>query len=150
LGLRLRPGGPPPPGETSKQYLQRVTDLAIAYHKLAMAIAGAVLLLVAYLLRVTHGPIQVRYACLTLSFILAGWYAARDTLHVLRHFKFDIDVLMFAAAIGAAVIGYYDEGALLLVLFAFGGAGEELAIDRARSAIEALAKLAPDTASVRD
>jgi Cd2+/Zn2+-exporting ATPase len=36
------------------------------------------------------------------------------------------------------------------VLFALGGAGEELAMDRARRAIEALAKLAPDTATVRD
>src|SRR5439155_12471755 len=119
-------------------------------HKLAMAAVGAALLLIAYVLRVMHGPIQVRYACLAISFIVAGWYTARDTFHVLRHFKFDIDVLMFAAAIGAAAIGHYDEGALLLVLFAFGGAGEELAIDRARSAIEALAKLAPDTATLRD
>jgi Zn2+/Cd2+-exporting ATPase len=151
LGLRLRPGGPSPVKAPSPLSIaRRAADFLILYHKLAMAAAGAAFLLIAYLLRVTHGPIQVRYACLALSFVVAGWYTARDTFHVLRHFKFDIDVLMFAAAIGAAVIGHYDEGALLLVLFAFGGAGEELAIDRARSAIEALAKLAPDTASVRD
>src|SRR5207244_123837 len=81
---------------------------------------------------------------------LAGWYTAIDTFQVLRQFKFDIDVLMFAAAFGASALGHYEEGALLLVLFAFGGAGEELAIDRARQAIEALSKLAPDTATVRD
>src|SRR5262249_5834386 len=108
------------------------------------------LLLVAFVMRATHGPASVRFTCLALSFIVAGWYTARDTFHVLWHFKFDIDVLMFAAAIGAALIGNYEEGAFLLVLFAFGGAGEELAMDRARHAIEALGKLAPDTATVRD
>jgi cation transport ATPase len=57
---------------------------------------------------------------------------------------------MFAAAIGAAALGKFEEGAFLLVLFALGGAGEEIAMDRARRAIEALAKLAPETATVRD
>jgi Cd2+/Zn2+-exporting ATPase len=83
------------------------------------------------------------------SFVIAGWYTAIDTFKILARFKFDIDVLMFAAAIGAALIGNYEEGAFLLVLFAFGGAGEGLAMDRARRAIEALSKLAPDTATVR-
>src|SRR5207248_732413 len=82
--------------------------------------------------------------------IIAGWYTAIDTFHVLRRFQFDIDVLMFAAAFGAASLGRFEEGGLLLVLFALGGAGEELAMDRARKAIEALAKLAPDTATVRE
>jgi len=54
------------------------------------------------------------------------------------------------AAFGAALLGHFEEGAFLLVLFALGGAGEEIAMDRARKAIEALAKLAPDTATVRD
>src|SRR5213075_2762506 len=83
-------------------------------------------------------------------FELTGWYTAVDTFRVLREFRFDIDVLMFAAAFGAAAIGRYEEGAFLLALFAFGGAGEELAMDRARRAIEALSKLAPETAMVRD
>src|SRR5690606_1134979 len=81
------------------------------------------------------------------SFIIAGWYTAIDTVLVLRRFQFDIDVLMFAAAIGAALLGHYEEGAFLLVLFALGGAGEELAMDKARRAIEALAELAPETAT---
>jgi Cd2+/Zn2+-exporting ATPase len=57
---------------------------------------------------------------------------------------------MFAAAFGAAAIGHPEEGALLLVLFAFGGAGEAMAMDRARNAIEKLTKLAPETATMRD
>src|SRR4029434_1003237 len=97
-----------------------------------------------------HGPPALRYAAVSAGFILAGWYTAIDTFHVLRQFRFDIDVLMFAAAFGAAALGHFEEGGLLLVLFALGGAGEHYAMERARKAIEALAKLAPDTATVRD
>src|SRR5258708_1673371 len=57
---------------------------------------------------------------------------------------------MVAAAFGAAALGHYEEGGLLLFLFALGGAGEQMAMDRARRAITALARLAPETATVRD
>jgi Zn2+/Cd2+-exporting ATPase len=151
LGLRLRAGGPiAAPPRPDRKSLERLKELILTHHKLAMAIAGAVLLLAAVLTRVFDGPPSLRYTFVAAGFIIAGWYTAIDTFQVLRQFRFDIDVLMFAAAFGAAALGHYEEGALLLVLFAFGGAGEELAIDKARRAIEALAKLAPDTATVRD
>jgi Cd2+/Zn2+-exporting ATPase len=151
LGLRLRPGGPAkPPAPKDRKSIESLRDLILTHHKLAMAAAGAVLLIAAVMTRWLDGPPPLRYALVAAGFVIAGWYTAIDTFQILRQFRFDIDVLMFAAAFGAAAIGHYEEGALLLVLFAFGGAGEELAIDKARQAIEALAKLAPDTATVRD
>ena len=84
------------------------------------------------------------------AYLLTGWYTFKDTAKTLWNVQFDIDVLMFAAAIGAAALGHYEEGGLLLFLFALGGAGEEMAMDRARQAIAALASLAPDTATVRE
>src|SRR5262245_1407887 len=74
LGLRLRPGGAAPAHETPQEYLRRVTELAVAYHKLAMAAAGALLLVIAYVVHVTQGPAWVRYACLALRYVIAGWY----------------------------------------------------------------------------
>ena len=151
LGLRLRPGGPAKPqSPADRKSIEWLRELILANHKLAMAAVGGLLLLIAVLTRAFDGPPALRYACVFAGFIIAGWYTAIDTFRVLREFRFDIDVLMFAAAFGAAALGKYEEGAFLLVLFAFGGAGEELAMDRARKAIEALAKLAPDTATVRD
>ena len=55
---------------------------------------------------------------------------------------------MIVAAAGAAALGQWAEGALLLVLFSLGHALEHLAMDRARHAMEALADLAPKTALV--
>ncbi|MFX7825183.1 heavy metal translocating P-type ATPase, partial [Acinetobacter baumannii] len=49
----------------------------------------------------------------------------------------------------AAALGSWAEGALLLFLFSLGHALEHYAMGRAKRAIEALAKLAPEVASVR-
>lgn len=56
---------------------------------------------------------------------------------------------MLVAAAGAAALGEWAEGALLLFLFSLGHSLEHYAMGRARRAIEALAKLAPETATVR-
>ena len=62
---------------------------------------------------------------------------------------FNIDLLMVAAALGAALIGEWEEGALLLFLFTLSGALESFASDRTRQAITGLAELRPDTARVQ-
>lgn len=62
---------------------------------------------------------------------------------------FNIDLLMVAAALGAALIGEWEEGALLLFLFTLSGALESFASERTRQAISRLAELRPDTARVR-
>ncbi|NWM00840.1 heavy metal translocating P-type ATPase, partial [Klebsiella pneumoniae] len=49
---------------------------------------------------------------------------------------------------GAAALGAWAEGALLLFLFSLGHALEHYAMGRAKRAIEALAELAPETALV--
>jgi len=152
LGYRLIPGGPPKAVARAGQAsaVQRFGRLLLEHRELLTAIVGAALLLSAVVVRLSGGPGSLHTGLVIASFVIAGWYTALDTLHTLRLLRFDIDVLMFAAAFGAALIGHVEEGALLLVLFAFGGAGEELAMDRARRAIAALAKLAPETATVRD
>jgi len=61
---------------------------------------------------------------------------------------FNIDLLMVAAALGAALIGEWEEGALLLFLFTLSGALESFASERTRQAITGLAELRPDTARV--
>ena len=63
-------------------------------------------------------------------------------------FRFDIDLLMLVASIGAATLGEWAEGAFLLCLFSFAHALEHYALDRARGAIRALADLAPPVARV--
>ncbi len=63
--------------------------------------------------------------------------------------KFEIDFLMLFAAVGAAALGKWGEGALLLFLFSLGHALEHYAMKRARKSIEALSDLTPPIALVK-
>ena len=83
------------------------------------------------------------------AYFFGGLFTLREAIENLRLKKFEIDTLMLVAAAGAAVLGAWAEGALLLFLFSLGHALEHYAMGRAKQAIEALAKLAPRTALVR-
>jgi Zn2+/Cd2+-exporting ATPase len=80
------------------------------------------------------------------AYCLGSWYTVKEVVVALRARKFEIDFLMLLAAAGAAVLGEWFEGALLLFLFTLGHALEGYAMGRARKAIEALSKLVPETA----
>jgi Cd2+/Zn2+-exporting ATPase len=80
------------------------------------------------------------------AYALGSWFTLKEVLVALRARKFEIDFLMLVAAIGAAVLGEWFEGALLLSLFSLGHALEGYAMGRARKAMEALSKLVPETA----
>ncbi|MEQ8846928.1 heavy metal translocating P-type ATPase [Botrimarina sp.] len=83
------------------------------------------------------------------AYLLGGFYTLRQAFQSLRGGRFEIDFLMLVAAVGAATLGEWAEGALLLFLFSLGHALEHYAMGRAKRAIEALAELAPQTAMVR-
>ena len=82
------------------------------------------------------------------SIVAGGWDAAIDAFSSLRRKKIDIHFLMLTVAIGAAFIGAWHEGALLLFLFSLGGALEHFALNRMNREISALSKSAPKTARV--
>jgi len=91
-------------------------------------------------------PSSVALAFYLLSYLAGGYDVAREALPALLRGKFDIDLLMIAAAAGAAVLGEWAEGAFLLFLFSLGHAGEHYAVDRDRNAVGTLGKLMPRTA----
>lgn len=80
-----------------------------------------------------------------LAYVLGAWFTVKEVVVALRARKFEIDFLMLLAAMGAAILGEWFEGALLLFLFTLGHGLEGYAMRRARNAIGALAKLAPET-----
>ncbi|MEX2399566.1 MAG: heavy metal translocating P-type ATPase [Rhodothermales bacterium] len=91
----------------------------------------------------------VPFAGYLLAYFFGGYYTLREAMDSIRMGRFEIDFLMLVAAAGAAVLGEWAEGALLLFLFSLGHSLEHFAMGRARRAIEALAEMAPDTAVVR-
>jgi Cd2+/Zn2+-exporting ATPase len=152
MGFHLRQAGGKPQSDVVPSRIEKLRSWLFEYRNIVTPMVGGMMLLGAFFVHKFGGPQLewLRMALIIPAFFLTGYETAKDTLKTLWALQFDIDVLMFAAAIGASALGYYEEGGLLLFLFALGGAGEEMAMDRARRAIQALAKLAPDTATVRD
>ncbi|VTY34754.1 putative cadmium-transporting ATPase [Xylophilus ampelinus] len=94
-------------------------------------------------------PTWVPTVCYVIAYVFGGFFTLREAIDNLKLRKFEIDTLMLVAAAGAAALGEFAEGALLLFLFSLGHALEHYAMGRAKRAIEALAKLAPESATVR-
>ena len=118
--------------------------------ELIFAILAGVLLAAGWLIDWREvGPGWLPRALYVAAYLFGGWFTAREAFENLRARRFAIDTLTLVAAIGAAALGKWAEGALLLFLFGIGHSLEQYAMGRARRAIEALAELAPDTATVR-
>jgi Cd2+/Zn2+-exporting ATPase len=94
-------------------------------------------------------PESVTIGLFILAYITGGYDIATHAVPGLLKGHFDTDVLMLAAAIGAALLGEWAEGAFLLFLFGLGHAGEHYALDKARDAINALGELMPRSAMVK-
>ena len=98
---------------------------------------------------VANAPSWLPISCFVLAYFFGGFFTLREAIENLKLKRFEIDTLMLVAAAGAAALGSWAEGALLLFLFSIGHALEHYAMGRAKRAIEALAELAPDKATVR-
>ncbi|KAA3644051.1 MAG: cadmium-translocating P-type ATPase [Chloroflexi bacterium] len=94
-------------------------------------------------------PENIALIFFLLSYLAGGYDIATHALPGLFKGYFDTDVLMLAAAAGAALLGEWAEGAFLLFLFSLGHAGEHYALDRARNAVNALGALMPKVAQVK-
>ena len=118
--------------------------------ELLFSIISGLLLLIGWLGGLFLGfPALLSIGFYIAAYALGGWDVSRHAWHALKERHFDTDGLMVVAAIGAAFLGQFAEGALLLFLFSLGHSLEERALDRARRAVRALADLAPKTALVR-
>lgn len=89
-------------------------------------------------------------ACWLAAYVCGAWEAAEETFEKIREGELDVHFLMLAVAVGAAAIGAWHEGALLLLLFSASGAMEHYAMGRTQREIGALLQGAPKTATVLD
>lgn len=94
------------------------------------------------------GPLAI--GLYLVSYAFGAFDLVRHWVGQLRrgHITPDIDLLMLLAALGAAMLGEWAEGAFLLFLFSLAHALEHYALGRARNAIRALGDLAPAKARV--
>ncbi|MDZ7289172.1 MAG: cation-translocating P-type ATPase [candidate division KSB1 bacterium] len=84
-----------------------------------------------------------------LAYLTGGYSGTVEALRALRHKTFDVNFLMIAAAIGAATIDQWQEGATLLFLFSLSNTLQAFAMDKTRHAIRKLMDLKPQEARLK-
>lgn len=94
-------------------------------------------------------PTWLSFGSYLLAYFFGGYFTTKEAYESIKVGHFEIDFLMLVAALGAAILGQWAEGALLLFLFSFGHALEHFAMNKAKKSIAALADLVPKTAIVR-
>jgi Cd2+/Zn2+-exporting ATPase len=114
-----------------------------------LPVASGVFLAVGYFGEWAGMPPAAAIVCYVLAYLCGGYDVARHGLSAALRGRFDIEFLMVAAAIGAAALGNWAEGGLLLFLFSLGHALEHYAMDQARHAVKSLGAIAPRVARVR-
>lgn len=83
------------------------------------------------------------------AYFFGGFYTTKEAIEGISKGNFEIDFLMLVAAIGAACLGQWAEGALLLFLFSLGHSLEHYAMEKAKKSIAALTEFAPKTALLK-
>ncbi|ODA40079.1 heavy metal translocating P-type ATPase [Desulfosporosinus sp. BG] len=92
---------------------------------------------------------ELEIPCYLLAYIIGGYQKAWEGLQTLFKEKdLDVDLLMVVAAIGAASIGFWRDGAILILIFSLSGALEGYTLERTNDEIKSIMKLRPEEAIV--
>lgn len=121
----------------------------LKYREFLLAIGSGILMLTAWGIGSLSQVLSV--IVYIMAYTVGGYVKAKEGLTALvkdRHL--DVNLLMITAAIGAASIGYWNEGAMLIFIFALSGALESFASDQSQKDISALVSLKPDMATKVD
>jgi Cd2+/Zn2+-exporting ATPase len=93
------------------------------------------------------GQHSARVPLFVLAYLAGGSLATATAISELVHKRLSVDLLMILAAIGAAILGDWGEGTVLLFLFSLSGTLEAYAMHRTTRSINALIKLRPREAT---
>lgn len=93
-------------------------------------------------------PTSVTNPLFILAYLFGGTLSAITALKLLAKRQVSIDLLMVLAALGAAMVGHWEEGAILFGLFSLSNALEAYALGRTRRAVRALMDLTPEQATL--
>ncbi|WP_137789997.1 heavy metal translocating P-type ATPase [Bacillus sp. E(2018)] len=114
--------------------------------QLLMATTSGIFILMAWMIeKYSDSPYYVLFYLL--AFIVGGYAKAVEGIQEsIRDRQLNVELLMMFAAIGSAAIGYWGEGAVLILIFAYSGALEMYTLQKSNKEIKALISLQPEEA----
>ncbi|SER64073.1 heavy metal translocating P-type ATPase [Salisediminibacterium halotolerans] len=118
----------------------------IKNRELVFAISGGVFLAAGYTAETFFAETLPEAALIfyILSYLIGGFYKAKEGYIDIRYNKkLSVEILMILAAIGAASIGFWNEGAILIFIFAMSGALETYTLNKSERDLSKLIELAP-------
>jgi Cd2+/Zn2+-exporting ATPase len=142
------------PAEPTDRILRRVKALerpaprwrSRAFWEPILSALTLLMILVGGLLRWGEQAVLANLAY-AVAYLAGGYFGILDGYQTLKERRLDVNFLMIAAAIGAAIVGEAPEGATLLFLFSLSNTLQSYALARSRKAVRALMALQPDTAT---
>lgn len=112
-------------------------------------ISGSLLLLLTAFVLSRSGLGAVGTMAYAASITIGGYGLFIKGLRHLFQLRFDMNTLMTMAVFGAAAIGEWGEGAVVVLLFAISEWLESHSMDKARQSIRSLTEMAPNQATLR-
>lgn len=132
--------------EKSKQPEKKRSANWEAKVELTAAIVAGILIAIAWYL----GYKELETASIVvyiIAFIIGGFAKAKEGIEeTIANKELNVEMLMVFAAVGAAAIGYWTEGAILIFIFAISGALETYTLGKSHQEISALMDMQPEEA----
>lgn len=114
--------------------------------ELIAAILSGILILLAYLLE-KNELASFSVPVYLLAFFIGGYAKAKYGIQkTIENRKPNVELLMVLAAVGASLIGYWTEGAILIFIFSLSGALETYTMNKSRKEVSALMEIQPEEA----
>lgn len=114
--------------------------------ELIAALFSGMLILAGWLCMKTEWQ-TVAIAIYIAAYLIGGFSKAKEGIEdTIANKELNVEMLMILAAIGSAAIGYWNEGAILIFIFALSGALETYTLNKSQKEISSLMDLQPEEA----
>ena len=102
------------------------------HYELIFAILSGIFILAGWLFT-KNEAISVGITFYILAYVIGGFAKAKEGIaDTIEEKELNVEMLMLFAAIGAAMIGYWAEGAILIFIFALSGAMESYTLSKSQ------------------
>lgn len=116
------------------------------HRELIAAITSGLIILFAWIFKRNISN-EIWIALHIAAFVIGGYAQAKEgILDTIENKELNVELLMILAAIGSVAIGFWTEGAILIIIFALAGALETYTLNKSNKEISSLMNIQPEEA----